>query len=567
MDLFLRLSALLPASFDDGLALALGAPASYAAWWARQLEENPSRIVLETSLILAVVLLAFMRPRGKRTEFKLTRREVDDLLHDWTPDPLVDDALLDGGSLAHTTAYTTATRPDLVLARKLGATVVTREGAELVDFCTFDFLGLTCDHDVKRACVEVLDHVGCGSCGPRGFYGTLDEHMELEDKIASFMGVPESIMYSDAASTAASVIPAFAKRSDMVFVDEACYDAILTGVMLSRCTAVYFKHNDMADLARKLDAVAARDKERGTSPATQRRFVVVEGIYRNTGDIVPLKEVVELKDKHHCRLILDESFSFGVLGDTGRGVTEHFGVPMKQVDIVCGALCASIGSVGGFCIGNEREVVNHQRLQGAGYVFSASAPPFVARAATVGIQKLADDPRLAQTVRDNALQLWAGLEACAHLEVTSAPQSPVLHFRARPGLVVSGATTGNERAVLEDVAERLQKEHGVFAVASKYMPHHLHKEAAKRRAAGGKELGPAEPGVSIRMCVSALHTSEQIQAAINAVLTSTEAVFVDAFGASAVKKKKKKKNTNNKASVAKSTKKKRSSRAATPKRK
>ena len=171
-----------------------------------------------------------------------------------------------------------------------------------------------------------------------------------------------------------------------------------------------------------------------------------------------------------------------------------------------------------------------------------------------------DDPKLAQAVRDNALQLWAGLESCEHLEVTSAPQSPVLHFRARAGLVASGMTTGNERAVLEDVAERLQNEHGVFAVASKYMPHHLHKEAAKRRAGGATELGPAEPGVSIRMCVSALHTDAQIKAAIEAVRMSTEAVFVEAFGKSSVMKKRK-------TSSARSVKKKRSKRAATPKRK
>ena len=280
-----------------------------------------------------------------------------------------------------------------------------------------------------------------------GFYGTLDEHIDLEGKIAEFMDVDDSIMYSDAASTSASVIPAFAKRSDMVFVDDACYDAILTGVMLSRCKAIYFKHNDMADLARKLEDVAEKDKKSGASPATQRRFIIVEGIYRNTGDIVPLKEIIELKDRHHCRLILDESFSFGVLGDTGKGVTEHFGIPMKKVDILCGSLCASAGSVGGFCIGNESEVVNHQRLQGAGYVFSASAPPFVARSATVAIQKLADNPKLSQTVRENALQLWSGLEDCRYLDIPSAPESPVLHIRISPELA-RGICARNERLCL-----------------------------------------------------------------------------------------------------------------------
>ena len=379
--------------------------------------------------------------------------------------------------------------------------------------------------------MKVLDTVGCGSCGPRGFYGTLDEHLELESKIADFMGVEESIMYSDAASTAASVIPAFAKRSDLVFVDDACYDAILTGVMLARCKAIYFKHNDMADLAAKLDEVAAQDKRNGTSPSTQRRFIVVEGVYRNVGDIVPLREVVELKDKHNCRLILDESFSFGVLGDTGKGVTEHFGVPVKKVEILCGAFCASVGSVGGFCIGNEREVVDHQRLQGAGYVFSASAPPFVASAATVGLSKLVENPGLAQTVSDNALQLWAGIESCPHLLVTSSPESPVTHFGIHKNLS-SNLTLDDERKVLDNVVKLLRQDHQVFAVTSKYMPHHLHKESARRP--GTK--GPAEPGPSIRLCVSALHTSDQIKALIGAVKSATLEVFSKKFGKSTLSK-------------------------------
>ena len=193
-----------------------------------------------------------------------------------------------------------------------------------------------------------------------------------------------------------------------------------------------------------------------------------------------LKDVVELKISTKSRY---EGFSFSVLGTAAKGVTEHFGI-INTVDILCGALCSSLGSVGGFCVGNEDEVVNHQRLQGAGYVFSGLAPPFVARAATVAIEKLAENPALTQTLRENALELWAGIEECGHLIVTSAPESPVLHLRAHPDLVPSSFTPEQEGTLLEKISRRLMNNFGIFAVASKYMPHHLHMETAKHQVFG-----------------------------------------------------------------------------------
>ena len=374
----------------------------YQQWWLMELEQKPTRVFFETSLIIFVIYLLFKRPSNKKAESKLSSTEVEDLLNDWTPEPLVnmDDCSLIAGGISDT----------VVVKQKLGSTIVTANDEVLVDFVSFDFLGFSCDDEIKKECVDVLDAVGCGSCGPRGFYGTLDQHLELEKTIADLFGVEESITYSDSASTVSSVIPAFAKRSDLCIVDEACYDPILTGLFLSRCKTIYFKHNDMQDLERVLDQVAAQDRKNGTSPRSQRRFIVVEGIYRNVGDICHLNKVVELKDKHHMRIILDESFSFGVLGKTGRGITEHLNVPLNSVEIICGGLNASCGSVGGFSIGTEPEVVEHQKLSAAGYTYSASAPPFVCKAATVGLQKMLKNPALCSKVQDNAAQLYDGIK-------------------------------------------------------------------------------------------------------------------------------------------------------------
>ena len=236
---------------------ALSYASQYQQWWLEELEHKPTRVVFETIMIIFVIYLLFKRPSSKnKVESALTSREVDDLLNDWTPEPLVnmDDARRVAGG-----------QSDPVLVKsKLGSTITTNNDDVLIDFVTFDFLGFSCDDDVKKECIQVLDEVGCGSCGPRGFYGTLDQHLELEKTIADLFGVEESIMYSDAASTVSSVIPAFAKRTDLCIVDESCYDPILTGLFLSRCRTLYFKHNDMDDLERILNMVAEEDRAKGT---------------------------------------------------------------------------------------------------------------------------------------------------------------------------------------------------------------------------------------------------------------------------------------------------------------
>ena len=190
-------------------------------------------------------------------------------------------------------------------------------------------------------------------------------------------------MYSDGASTCSSTVAAFAKRGDILVVDEGIYEPLMTGVYLSRANVHWFKHNDMEDLERVLTELHRTDQRLGRKPNALRRFIVVEGLYKNLGTIAPLDKIVELKKKYNYRLILDESFSFGCLGKTGRGALEHFSKRhMYDAEIVTIALENSIGSIGGVTVGNE-EVVDHQRLSGAGYCFSASAPPTISRISLV----------------------------------------------------------------------------------------------------------------------------------------------------------------------------------------
>lgn len=247
-------------------------------------------------------------------------------------------------------------------------TVVRVEGepsSPKVSFVSQDFLGLDTAPGVRESALETLDAYSVGSCGPRGFYGTTIKHLDLEAAIASFMGTPESISYSDSASTIASAIPAFAKRGDVLLLDGGACASVLAGARLSRSKVLAFKHNDMADLQRALQGVRSHDA-RSDDSTVQRRFIVVEGLYANHGDVCPLPEVLALAREYKWRVIVDDSLGVGVLGATGRGVTEHFKLPSSSVDVLVGSLSTALASVGGFCVG-AREVVDHQRLSGSGY--------------------------------------------------------------------------------------------------------------------------------------------------------------------------------------------------------
>ena len=288
-------------------------------------------------------------------------------------------------------------------------------------------------HPVKQASLDALDRYGCGSCGPRGFYGTVDVHLQLERTVAEFCGTDDAILYSDGASTVSSTIAAFGKRGDLLVVDEAVYEPIRSGIVLSRANVLWFAHNDMVDLKRVLTSVRERDKKLGRKLNAQRRFIVVEGLYKNTGNICPLEELVQLKHEFKYRLMLDESFSFGTLGDTGRGVTELYQKKlMYDAEIVIVSLENAMGSIGALSIGTE-EVVDHQRLSGSGYCFSASTPPFTATAALAAMNLMQTRPDVTlQRLRDNRDYLYCNLQSLLHdkledlLLITSDARSPIV---------------------------------------------------------------------------------------------------------------------------------------------
>eukprot|EP00571_Detonula_confervacea_P003067 CAMPEP_0172317496 /NCGR_PEP_ID=MMETSP1058-20130122/31800_1 /TAXON_ID=83371 /ORGANISM="Detonula confervacea, Strain CCMP 353" /LENGTH=566 /DNA_ID=CAMNT_0013032071 /DNA_START=398 /DNA_END=2098 /DNA_ORIENTATION=- len=267
-----------------------------------------------------------------------------------------------------------------------------------LNFATHDYLSTTSSPTLRTIALQSLSHYGCGSCGPRGFYGTIDAHLQVENAVSSFLGTEGAILYSDGASAATSTIAAFAKRGDLLIVDEGVSESLLVGVTLSRANVRYFRHNDTKDLRRILENIERQDEARKRKSTDQRRFLVVEGLYRNWGTVAPLDEICKLKEEFHYRLILDDSHGIGTLGKNGRGTLEHYNLkPMVHAEILTFSLENALGSVGGMTVGSE-EVVDHQRLSGAGYCFSASAPPFLSKVCLASVRRL--EGRLDEMIED-----------------------------------------------------------------------------------------------------------------------------------------------------------------------
>lgn len=206
------------------------------------------------------------------------------------------------------------------------------------------------------------------------------------------------MLYSFGFSTIASAIPAYSKPNDVIFVDEQCNFAIQKGLTASRSQVRLFKHNDICHLRSLLEE--QREWERKNTKKAKKliRFLVVEGIYAKTGDLCPLPEIIALKKEFKVRLFIDESYSLGVLGSEGKGITQHFGVDINDVDMVAASLENAFCSFGGFCAGSSY-IVDHQRLAGQGYCFSASLPPLQTRVATQALQLLIEKPDIVRNAQ------------------------------------------------------------------------------------------------------------------------------------------------------------------------
>ncbi|KAI9013746.1 pyridoxal phosphate-dependent transferase [Phycomyces nitens] len=355
-------------------------------------QNDPFRIALELFLVFfAIKYMLAKKYKPHDNAVILTVKEVDDLVEEWQPESLVPTLnTLDKLNLDST---------PVILGPQSAKTRVSGHAKPLLNLATTNYLNLAASEQICESAIKTLKEYGVGSCGPPGFYGTIDVHMELEKDIAQFLGTEEAIIYAQGFSTISSVIPAFSKRGDLLVVDDGVSFAVQKGVQISRSNVRYFKHNNMDDLERVLRDIQT-DQDKNNKRLT-RRFIVTEGLFANFGDIAPLKKLVELKKKYKYRLILDESHSIGVIGNNGRGLTDLYSVDATEVDMIVGSLSNAFCASGGFCAAST-EVVDHQRLSGSAYCFSASMPAMLAVSASEALKVIRQQPTVLKELSERA---------------------------------------------------------------------------------------------------------------------------------------------------------------------
>ncbi|RPA85233.1 serine palmitoyl CoA transferase subunit LcbA [Ascobolus immersus RN42] len=409
-------------------------------------QNDPIRSAIELILFLFALkyLLSpsYSMQRGGQVE--LTDEEIDEQIEDWQPEPLV-------AELTEEEQHELERRPTIV--GPTGPKVKLSNGRTVTNLASnnvFNFIG---NDLLKERAIATLRYYGVGACGPPGFYGTKDVDMKAEADIANFIGVPDCIIYSQAFSTISSVIPAFSKRGDIIVADKSVNYAIRKGIEISRSTVYWYEHNNLEDLERVLADVEKTQKRK---KKLTRRFIVTEGLFEKSGDIVDLPKIVELKYKYKFRLILDETWSFLTLGRTGRGLTEHLNVDPNEIDMIVGSLANSMCTGGGFCCGSK-EIVDHQRISGAAYVFSAALPAIISTTISeiVGIMKA--NPEMLIALRENISIFRAAVEKSdGILECVSDIANPVVMIRVKPDYLREKGLEDGEDRLLQDIVDEVQ---------------------------------------------------------------------------------------------------------------
>ncbi|XP_023223298.1 serine palmitoyltransferase 1-like [Centruroides sculpturatus] len=435
-------------------------------------------LALELFLILWLLwLLLHKSYQPDNTE--LTAEEKESLISEWMPEALVPKTPEDHYAL----------KPRIVKG-KLGKNVMV-DGKICLNAATHNYLGFVENPDLEKEAIIGLRKYGVGSCGPRGFFGTVDIHLDLEQALADFMGVEESVLYSYGFAAISSAIPAYSKQGDIIFCDEGVSFAIQKGLVASRSQIRFFKHNDMEDLERLFMEQVELDHKNPRKAKVTLKFLVVEGLYMNHGDICPLPKLIELKSKYKVRLFIDESCSFGVLGKNGRGVTEHFGIPVDEVDLIVASLENAMASYGGFCCGSSY-IVDHQRLSGLGYCFSASLPPLQAAVALAALKAMKSNPEVLVTLRENASLVHKELQRIPQLSLGADEISPVKHLyivgdysrEEKIKKLERIVDYGYQNGIAFTVARYLDKEeHTLLAPSIRLVVNSLFEEADVKRVA------------------------------------------------------------------------------------
>lgn len=346
---------------------------------------------------------------------------------------------------------------------------VEAEGRRMLMLGSYEYLGLLEHPHLKRAAIQAIEEFGTGHHGARLLTGTTTLHRQLERKLSQFMRAEESIVFSSGYVTNLATISTLVDRSCCVIGDQLNHASIVDGCRMSGAEFLVFEHNNIDSLAAKLDAAAPR-----------KTLVVVDAVFSMEGDIIDLPPIVDLCKKHRALLMVDEAHSLGVLGKTGHGIQEHFGLDDDAIDVKMGTLSKTLASSGGFVSGRE-EIITFLRHHARGYIFSGALPTSLTNTAIAALEVIEREPKL-------IARLWANLEYYLHglrelgfdIGHTETPIVPIM--------------TRTEAATLE--MTRLCREMGLLVVPVAF---------------------PAVPlnAPRLRTCISSLHGQSELDFALD----------------------------------------------------
>lgn len=262
------------------------------------------------------------------------------------------------------------------------------DGREMIMVGSNNYLGLIDHPKVKKAAQEAIERYGVATCGSRFLNGTLDIHVELEERLARFTKKEAALTFSTGFQTNLGIISTLVDKDDYIIADRMVHASIIDACRLSYGNVVKFKHNDMNDLERILSSL----------PANGGKLIVVDGVFSMEGDMANLPEIIPLAKKYGARVMVDDAHGIGVLGKNGRGTAEHFGVE-EDVDIIMGTFSKSFASLGGFVAG-EKKVIQYIKHHARSLIFSASITPASVATALATLDIIENEPERRE-------RLWA----------------------------------------------------------------------------------------------------------------------------------------------------------------
>ena len=346
-------------------------------------------------------------------------------------------------------------------------------GKTVLNFCANNYLGLSSAAKVLEAAKRTIDERGYGMSSVRFICGTQDIHKQLEDKLSSFLGTEDTILYVACFDANGGIFEPLLGEEDVIISDELNHASIIDGVRLCKAKRARYRHNDMADLEAQLQ----------THKDARTRMIVTDSIFSMDGTIAQLDKICDLADKYDALLMIDESHSSGFMGKTGRGVHELCGV-MGRVDIITGTLGKALGGASGGFTSGKKEVVDMLRQRSRPYLFSNTVAPSVVGASIAVLDMLSETTELRDRLEDNTIYFRSRMtEAGFDIKPGTHPITPIMLYEA---------------PLAQQMAAKLLNE-GIYVIGFFY---------------------PVVPKgqARIRVQISAAHTREHLDAAINAFI-------------------------------------------------